>query len=258
MRPTSARVAVRSCSNSSYLERETLVVALFGPRRLCTQKSNAGSVERKMNPKLEELTKRLPHQPGAEEQSGRAVELGTWELGEIVECVQSKLPSKAHRATDAMAAAVSTVFSKSSALQSSADEFARAAEQIEKLSKAATQAFGPLHAFYDQLAKLADSFESLRLFQSQLEGLSKKFEPVSLLHDQVAQLTVTFEAELGLVVKALDPAKDLSDRVSQLSRSLLQANELQADFAELYATFKNADQSCAPSLDGVEAQPSLH
>jgi hypothetical protein len=212
-----------------------------------------------MSLKLEEFRKRLLQQPGNEDSVSSPVELSPEEA--VVEPLPLKAPSapsEAQRATDLMAAAVSKVFAQSSALQSRADEFAAAVESIERLSKAVTRAFGPLRAFYNQLAEVSGSFESLRLFQAQLASLSPTFEPMKLLHDQVAQLTGTIEVELGQVVKALDPAKDLSDRVSLLSRSLRQANELQSDFADLYAAFQGANRSSAAQAVQEEAQPSLH
>ncbi len=210
-----------------------------------------------MSLKLEEFRKRLLQQPGTEENVPSPVELSPQEEIEP-RPLRSKLPSEAQRASDAMAAAVSKVFAQSSALQSRSEDFANAVDQIEKLSKSVTRAFGPLRAFYNQLAEVAGSFESLRLFQAQLEGLSTSFEPMKLLHDQVAQLTSTIETELGQVVKALDPAKDLSDRVSQLSRSLRQASELQTDCADLYAAFQSANQVRTAPSDALDDQPNLH
>ena len=202
-----------------------------------------------MSLKLEEFRKRLLQQPEAEAIADAAVppsvELSPQDA--VVEPIaRSSAPADPpRRAAEEMAAAVSKVFAQSRALQSRADEFAGAVESIERLSKAAARAFAPLRAFHDQLAEISGSFEALRGFQAQLAGLSPNFEPMKLLHDQVAQLTGSIELELGQVVKALDPAKDLSDRVSLLSRSLRQANDLQNDFAELYAAFQNANRDQA-------------
>jgi hypothetical protein len=210
-----------------------------------------------MSLKLEEFRKRLLQSPEVEENVPAPVELGPQEEVERLP-PRSNAPSEGQRAADAMAAAVSKVFAQSSALQSRSEDFANAVDQIEKLSKSVTRAFGPLRAFYNQLAEVAGSFESLRLFQAQLAGLSASFEPMKLLHDQVAQLTSTIETELGQVVKALDPAKDLSDRASQLSRSLRQASELQTDFADLYAAFQSANQARTAPAESLNDQANLN
>jgi len=210
-----------------------------------------------MSLKLEEFRKRLLQSPEVEENVPAPVELGPQEELERLP-PRSHAPSEGKRAADAMAAAVSKVFAQSSALQSRSEDFANAVDQIEKLSKSVTRAFGPLRAFYNQLAEVAGSFESLRLFQAQLAGLSASFEPMKLLHDQVAQLTSTIETELGQVVKALDPAKDLSDRASQLSRSLRQASELQTDFADLYAAFQSANQARTAPAESLNDQANLN
>ncbi|HVN89686.1 MAG TPA: hypothetical protein VMT61_07725 [Candidatus Binataceae bacterium] len=147
----------------------------------------------------------------------------------------------APRDSESISAAVRKVFGQVGTLQSRADEFSQATEQIDRLNKLVTRVFGPLRNLYSQLSEVAGSFDSLSSFQSQLAGLSKEFEPMRLLHDQVSQLTGSIHTELGQIVKALDPVSELNERANLLARSLKQISELQTDFADLYATFRNSE-----------------
>jgi len=163
------------------------------------------------------------------------------------------------RDTESIAEAVRKVFGQVGTLHNGVDEFTQAADQLERLSKSVTRIFGPLRAVYSQLTDVADSFASLQSFQLQLASLSDEFEPMRLLHEQVAQLTDNIQVELGQVVKALDPVKEINDRVTLLARSLKQVSDLHTDFADLNAAFNNRQPSAtnAPDL-GDREEMALH
>ena len=133
---------------------------------------------------------------------------------------------------------VSKLFEQTKTFQVRFDELTQEIDVIERLTESAGRLFGPLRAFHTHLAQLSASFESMRSFQAQLAELGKTFEPMKIVHDQLAQLSDSIQSNLAQLVKALDPAKDFRDRIMTLAHTLDQANELQADFGELYSTFR--------------------
>ena len=215
-----------------------------------------------MSLKLEEFRKRLLQQPGSESADNAPDPV---EVEQHSEVATSPAPPLAINGSsvnsEPMAAAVSKVFGPAGMLQSRAEDFIQAIDQIDKLNKSVTRTFGPLRAIYTQLSEVSGTFASLHLFQSQLASLSKQFEPMRLLHDQAAQLSGSIESELAQVVKAFDPVKDLSERVNLLARALKQVSELQVDFADLYTTFLESDHvtvATAAGDDHSAAESALH
>jgi hypothetical protein len=138
---------------------------------------------------------------------------------------------------------VSKLFEQTKTFQVRFDELAQAIDVIDRLTESAGRLFGPLRTFHGQLSQLSASFESMRSFQAQLAELGKTFEPMKIVHDQLAQLSDSIQSNLAQLVKALDPAKDFRDRILTLAHTLDQANELQADFGELYSTFRAGNAS---------------
>ena len=138
---------------------------------------------------------------------------------------------------------VGKLFEQTKTFQVRFDELTQAVDVIERLTESASRLFGPLRAFHTQLSQLSTSFESMRSFQVQLAELGKTFEPMRIVHDQLAQLSDSVQSNLAQLVKALDPAKDFRDRIMTLARTLDQANELQADFGELYSAFRAGSAS---------------
>jgi soluble cytochrome b562 len=138
---------------------------------------------------------------------------------------------------------VAKLFEQTKTFQVRFDELTQAIDVIERLTESAGRLFGPLRAFHTQLSQLSASFESMRAFQIQLAELGKTFEPIKIVHDQFAQLSDSIQSNLAHLVKALDPAKDFRDRIMTLAQTLDQANELQADFGELYSAFRAGSAS---------------
>lgn len=137
-----------------------------------------------------------------------------------------------------LAESVAKLFEQTKTFQVRFDELAQAIDLIERMTDSAARLFGPLRQFHAQLSQLAVSFESMRAFQGQLAQLGKTFEPMRLLHDQLVQLSDGIQTHVAQLVKSLDPAKDFRDRINALARSMDQASELQADFGQLYSTFR--------------------
>jgi len=146
---------------------------------------------------------------------------------------------------------ISKLFEQTKTFQVRFDELAQAIDLIERMTDSAARLFGPLRQFHGQLSQLAVSFESMRAFQGQLAQLGKTFEPMRLLHDQLAQLSDGIQTHVAQLVKSLDPAKDFRDRISALARAMDQASELQADFGELYSTFRASSNSLSREDDGA-------
>jgi hypothetical protein len=146
---------------------------------------------------------------------------------------------------------VGKLFEQTKTFQVRFDELTQAIDVIERLTESAGRLFGPLRAFHTQLSQLSASFESMRSFQIQLAELGKTFEPMKIVHDQLAQLSDSVQSNLAQLVKALDPAKDFRDHIMTLAHTLEQANELQADFGELYSTFRAGS---ARVLDGARLE----
>jgi hypothetical protein len=138
---------------------------------------------------------------------------------------------------------VGKLFEQTKTFQVRFDELTQAIDVIERLTESAGRLFGPLRAFHTQLSQLSVSFESMRSFQIQLAELGKTFEPMKIVHDQMTQLSDSIQSNLAQLVKALDPAKDFRDRIMTLAHTLEQANELQADFGELYSAFRAGSAS---------------
>jgi len=153
---------------------------------------------------------------------------------------------------------VGKLFEQTKTFQVRFDELTQAIDVIERLTESAGRLFGPLRAFHTQLSQLSASFESMRSFQAQLAELGKTFEPMKIVHDQLAQLSESVQSNLAQLVKALDPAKDFRDRIITLANTLEQANELQADFGELYSTFRagSASVSDGGRLDRNDSRQS--
>jgi ABC-type transporter Mla subunit MlaD len=153
---------------------------------------------------------------------------------------------------DAVAESVAKLFEQTKTFQVRFDELAQAVDLIERMTDSATRLFGPLRSFHGQLSQLAVSFESMRAFQAQLAQLGKSFEPMKLLHDQLSQLSEGVQSHLAQLVKALDPAKDFRDRILALAHSLDEATKLQAEFGELYSTFRaGGGKSDSASAQGL-------
>ncbi len=138
---------------------------------------------------------------------------------------------------------VAKLFEQTKTFQVRFDELAQAIDLIERMTDSAARLFDPLRQFHAQLSQLAVAFESMRAFQGQLAQLGKTFEPMRLLHDQLAQLSEGIQTHVARLVKSLDPAKDFRDRINALARSMDQASELQADFGQLYSTFRAGTNS---------------
>jgi len=159
-----------------------------------------------------------------------------------------------------LADSVAKLFEQTKTFQVRFDELAQAIDLIERMTDSAARLFGPLRQFHSQLTQLAVSFESMRAFQGQLAQLGKTFEPMRLLHDQLAQLSDGIQTHVAQLVKSLDPAKDFRDRINALARAMDQASELQADFGELYSTFRtspNIAQNDDDSQDGISRQRAI-
>lgn len=151
---------------------------------------------------------------------------------------------------------VGKLFEQTKTFEIRFDELTQAIDVIERLTESAGRLFGPLRAFHRQLSQLSASFESMRSFQIQLAELGKTFEPMRIVHDQLAELSDSVQTNLAHLVKALDPAKDFRDRIMTLAHTLDQANELQADFGELYSAFRSGnagDGSSQPDRDSRQS-----
>jgi hypothetical protein len=243
-----------------------------------------------MSLKLEELRKRLLQQPhddsdaqpateAAEAQTKpdlRAVEvLKTVEIGDIKErpltsvlkrddsapaapALQSVRPNLAalpkiegSGAPNQMAESVARLFEQTKTFQVRFDEIAQTVDLIDRMGDSANRVFGPLRTFHTQLTELAASFESMRAFKSQLAQIGKTFEPMRLLSDQLTQISDAIQAHIAHLVKSLDPAKDLRERILTLAHSLEQAGELQNSFSLLYTAFRG-EASTAEKLSSNE------
>lgn len=154
-----------------------------------------------------------------------------------------------------LADSVAKLFEQTKTFQVRFDELAQAIDLIERMTESAARLFGPLRSFHSQLSQLAVSFESMRAFQGQLAHLGKTFEPMRLLHDQLTQLSDGIQMHVAQLVKSLDPAKDFRDRISALARAMDQASELQADFGELYSTFRKDSNDAQPAGDSNREEP---
>jgi hypothetical protein len=150
---------------------------------------------------------------------------------------------------------VAKVFEQTKTFEGRFDELTRTFGQIEKVADAAASVFAPLKTFHDHLAQLAVSFAPLRAFQAQLAQMAQTFEPMKVLHDQVAQLADSFQPHLAQLVGVLDPAKDFRERILALARSFEQVGEIQADFNELYSSFRSSGlDGGGKTVNGLDTQ----
>jgi ABC-type transporter Mla subunit MlaD len=120
---------------------------------------------------------------------------------------------------------VGKVFEQTKAFQARLEDLNRICEPIDRMGNSAVRAFAPLREFQQQMAQLARSFVPMRAFQQQLSQLAQTFEPMKALEGQLSQLADSFQSHIGDLIKALEPATQMRDRIEQLSVAFDQATE---------------------------------
>jgi len=73
------------------------------------------------------------------------------------------------------------------------------------------------------------------------------------LEGQLAQLADSFQSHIADLIKALEPAKQLRERIQHLSEAFEEANELQEQFSELYEAFQLSPASNGNHANGLDA-----
>ena len=74
------------------------------------------------------------------------------------------------------------------------------------------------------------------------------------LESQLSQLADSFQNHIGDLIKALEPAKQMRDRIEQLGAAFDQATELQEQFSELYHAFQFNPAANGARSNGLDSQ----
>jgi uncharacterized coiled-coil DUF342 family protein len=77
------------------------------------------------------------------------------------------------------------------------------------------------------------------------------------LEDQLWQLADSFQSHIADLIKALEPAKQLRERIQHLSATFEEANELQEQFSELYEAFQLSPPLNGNHANGLDAQGNV-
>lgn len=141
------------------------------------------------------------------------------------------------RPADALARAVGALFEPARQCQGRLAEIAEATESINRLARLAAEVRQPLENFRDHIRRLSASFESMRTFRDELGILAESFEPVRALHEQVIELSDTVQAHLAEIANGLEPARALRVRIADLGDAMDSVSELQSQFFELSGAF---------------------
>jgi hypothetical protein len=81
--------------------------------------------------------------------------------------------------------------------------------------------------------RLSSSFESIRTLHVDLGALAQSVEPLGALHDQVIDFLNAIQTQLGEMAKSLEAAKALRMQLSELVQALDAGSELQSQTYEL-------------------------
>ena len=130
-------------------------------------------------------------------------------------------------------------------------DIAKASDALLQLTGSAFGLFESLKDFRDHMRKLSNSFGSMRTFQNDLGVLAESFEPVRALHHEVVRLADSVRIRLAQVARSLEPANALRAHAAELAQILENATELQAQFYDLSKTFGPAVRATGTGVKGV-------
>jgi hypothetical protein len=189
-----------------------------------------GEAENNMNPRLEELRKRLmPSEP-----TGSSDAIFT-RSSQSTATDRSKQPAvNAAEAAEWNSDAQGLPPAEPTTQQSLDNEDGQAAVDITKSMDQRAQIvatlFEPARRYRE---RLSTSFESIRTLHVELGTLAQSFEPLGVLHDQVVDFLNAIQAQLAEMAKSLEAAKALRLQLSELVQALDAGSKLQSQTLEL-------------------------
>jgi hypothetical protein len=183
-----------------------------------------------MNPRLEELRKRLlPTEPTGNSDAifARSSQAAATDRSKHA---ASSAAEAAERNSDAQGLPPA----EPSAEQRPDNEDGQVAVDVAKSTDQRAQTvaalFEPARRYRE---RLSNSFDSIRSLHVELGVLAQSFEPLGVLHDQVVDFLNAIQAQLADMAKSLEAAKALRLQLSELVQALDAGSELQAQTYEL-------------------------
>ena len=173
--------------------------------------------------------------------AGATTEASTYGEAGTAPLSQARLEPSSMNADSAQpqpSTAVARVFEETRYFEQQLADLHEIFNYVEEMSGAADELFASLHSFGGRLAQLAQSFAPMRAFQLQLAQMADTFEPMKLLRDQLAQVGDAFGNHLELLLDALNPARQIRERVLRMAHAFDQVEKLQVEFGELLSVFR--------------------
>jgi hypothetical protein len=183
-----------------------------------------------MNPRLEELRKRLlPSEPAANPDA-----IFTRSSQSAATDRSKQTPISAVEAAERNSDTQSLQPAEPVAEQRPDDEDGQVAEDatkpMDQRAQTVAALFEPARRYRE---RLSNSFDSIRSLHVELGVLAQSFEPLGVLHDQVVDFLNAIQAQLAEMAKSLEAAKALRLQLSELVQALDAGSELQAQTYEL-------------------------